>query len=451
MAEVEQLYKRAEESFAKHSYDYARDLLMQILLLDPNHAQARKALRATILTKFKELGAPGKLKLMALKGKVKTELAVARNNLNRKIEICQKYLIQDPSNSDVRGILAESLYALGQILGAATEAEMAVESDPKNVPAYKVLASARSKLGDIRGAQEALTRGQQHAPEDRDMERLQRNLAAEATTAKGFVEAADAKGGYRAVIKDREQADVLERRQHLIKSSDDANVFIEDLEKEFKAKPDYKTARRIGDTFLEFLKDPDSAAMWYRKAVELSPHDSVLKDRVENSQIRKFDMQIAEAEQKDDPSVKDLKVGRLKFMIQAYERRAKDRPTDMEVQFGLGRSYYAAGKSFLDKAIGAFQQAVRDPKRKCDSHYYLGLAFQKKGHFDMADQQFEHALNSGVLGEDKRLSLIYQRATTQADGGNFAKAIELGKEIMQTNIGYRDISQLVEDWTAKAK
>ncbi len=71
MGGIEQLYKRAEEAFAKRNYDYSVELFSQIINLDPNHSEARKALRATIVTKYKEGKAPNKFKLGMLFGKEK--------------------------------------------------------------------------------------------------------------------------------------------------------------------------------------------------------------------------------------------------------------------------------------------------------------------------------------------------------------------------------------------
>ena len=41
--QVETLYKRADEAFKKHSYDYARDLFRQILTFSPDHEKAHEA------------------------------------------------------------------------------------------------------------------------------------------------------------------------------------------------------------------------------------------------------------------------------------------------------------------------------------------------------------------------------------------------------------------------
>ena len=83
MASVDDLYKRAEAAFNKRNYDYSIELFSQILLLDPNNTAARKALRATVLQKYREGGAPGKIKIAMLWGKVKAQLAAAKGNAQK--------------------------------------------------------------------------------------------------------------------------------------------------------------------------------------------------------------------------------------------------------------------------------------------------------------------------------------------------------------------------------
>lgn len=447
MADVDQLYKRAEDAFAKRNYDYAKDLFLQILLLNPNHAQSRKALRATILKKFTEGGgAPGKIKLAILFGKVKVELATAKNNVQKRIDVSMRYLLDDPNHSSIRTILAEALEELGHIEGASTEAELALESDPKNVSAAKILVNGFKKMGKIQEAQDILTRIQKYAEDDRELERLQRELSAIATTNLGFTDAATTRDGYRGVLKDSGQAELLERRQHMIKSEDDAKEYIRDLQAEFDKAPDYKIARRIGDTYLDFLKNVKSAEEWFKKAIELNSHDSVLKDRLEDCTIRSFDQQILQADKAKDPRVGEFKANRLRFVINTYERRVKDRPTDMGLRFELGKAYYTAGPNFLDKAIAEFQQSVKDPKKKIESHYHLALGFHKKRLFDMADSQYERALEGGVMGQEKKLMIMYNRALCNRDSKNLARAMEIGKQIMDIDINYKDIASLVEEW-----
>ena len=56
MIDIDGLHKRAEEALEKRNYDYARDLFIQIITVDPNNSAARKGLRNAISRKFQELG-----------------------------------------------------------------------------------------------------------------------------------------------------------------------------------------------------------------------------------------------------------------------------------------------------------------------------------------------------------------------------------------------------------
>ncbi len=447
MAEIEQLYKRAEEAFQKHSYDYARDLFLQILQLNPDHAQSRKALRVTIRKKFEEQGGPGKLKLTMLRGQVELTLKTTKDP-QRKLEICQKHLSEDPEYARVRIILAENLLSLNLPNGAAVEAEMAMETDTGKggdtgrVAAAKILVAAYKSLGKVKEAQAALDRVTGYVKDDRELERLHRDLAAMETMRAGFEEAKT----FRDVVKDKDVAAKLEAQSHLIQTDEQFDAVMKDLARQLAESPtDPKVPKKIADLYFDRRKDYATAKEYYKKASALAPQDTVLRDKVEDCALREMDVEIESAAKANDPKLAELKAGRLKFLISTFERRVKDRPTDMVLRFELGKGYYQAGPAFLDKAIGEFQQSVKDPKRKPDSHLYLGLAFQSKRLYDMADTQYAHA-EEGVLSQDRRMMILYNRAKCLAESGNLPKAVELGKRIMETDIGFKDVSELVEKW-----
>jgi len=442
MPDIEALYKRAEEAFQKHNYDYARDLFQQILLLDPDHEKSHKALKATLLHKFQELGATGKLKLIALRGQFEIQLKATKDP-HKKIELCLKFLNDDPRNSKIRTMLADTLLNQGKHTGAAAEAELAMADDPTNVPAAKILVASLKETGKVKEAQAILDRISSIAKEDRDLEKLQRDLAAVQTMKAGF------EGGatYRDVMKDKETAAKLEAQHHLIQTEEQLVAVIKDLEHELNQNPtDARIPKKIGDLVFEKRKDYKSAQDWYRKASQLAPQDSVLRDKVDDCQLRIYEVQIDAAKKSGDARLKELQAADLKFKIQSYERRVADRPTDMGLRFELGKCYYQAGPSFTDKAIGEFQQAVRDPKKKGDSHLFLGMAFQRKKMYDMADKQYSLA-EEGVLSQDRKLGILYNRAVCNAEAGKLPQAAELGKRIMEVDISYKDISQLVEKWS----
>ncbi|HLF93424.1 MAG TPA: tetratricopeptide repeat protein [Planctomycetota bacterium] len=444
MPDTAQLHKRAEESFNKRQYDYARDLYLQILLLDPNDAHARQALKVTIIKKFQEQGATGKIRIMAMKGQFEIQLKTTKDAA-KKIDLCQNYLNSDPTNAKVRTVLAESLLAQGHSNGAAAEAEMAMRDDPHSVVAAKVLVSAYIGVNKLTEAQNILEKISSLVKEDRDLERLQRDLAARQTMKQGFEDQSGKSADYRNVIKDSGKAADLEADKRLIQTDAAFTKKVDELQGELADNPtDARIPKRIGDLYFEIRKDYTAAGDWYKKASQLAPQDSVLRDKVDDCSLRLYDVQIDNAQKKSDPKLNEYKLARLKFRIQSFERRVQDRPTDMTLRYELGVCYYAG--SLIDKAIGEFQQAVKDPKRKAESHLFLGKAFQKKKMYDMADKQYSMSIE-GVLSQDRRMDILYNRAICNKEAGKKDQAIDLGKQIMEVDIGYKDISALVDEWS----
>jgi hypothetical protein len=78
------------------------------------------------------------------------------------------------------------------------------------------------------------------------------------------------------------------------------------------------------------------------------------------------------------------------------------------------------------------------------------MAFQIKKLFDMADKQYQLS-EEGVLDQNQKLTILYNRAKCNAEGGKLPAAIDLGKRIMEIDISYKDISALVDQWGAAAK
>jgi tetratricopeptide (TPR) repeat protein len=440
-AEVDALYKRADEAFQKHNYDYARDLFHQILIFKPDHEKAHEALRVALIRKFQEQGATSRIKLIAMKGQIEVQLKATKDP-NKRSEVCLKYLNDDPTNSKVRAILAESLLVMGHSNGAAAEGRMALMDEPTNVTALKTLVQAYRNTGKVKEAQSALDRVSSLVKDDRDLERMQRDIAAMQTMSAGF--SAGNVGDFRKALKNADQAEELEKRTKLVQTDADFQRLLAELQKEMSEAPtDAKYPKKIGDLYFEKKKDYTAARDWYKKASQLAPQDSVLRDKVDDSELRIWEVKVAQAQKANDPKLAEIKLAHLKAHIASYERRVADRPTDMGLRFELGKAYYLG--TMNDKAISEFQQSVKDPKKKSQSHLFLGKAFQKKKMFDMADKQYVMS-EADVLSQEIRLEIMYSRAKCFAEAGKIPQAIEMGNKIIEIDINYKDIAELVEKW-----
>ena len=441
-AEIEALFKRADEAFQKHNYDYARDLFHQILVFKPDHEKTHEALRVTLIRKFQEQGATGKIKLLALKGQIEVQLKATKDPQKRS-EFCLKFLNDDPTNAKVRAILAESLLVMGHSNGSAAEGRMALMDEPTNITALKTLVQAYRNTGKVKEAQSALDRVSTLVKDDRDLERLQRDLAAMQTMSAGFN--SNNTGDFRKSLKNADQAEELEKRTKLVQTDADFQRLLGELQKEMsEAATDAKYPKKIGDLYYEKKKDYTAARDWYKKAATLAPQDSVLRDKVDDCELRIWDVKVAQAAKANDPKLKEIQLSALKSYIASYERRVSDRPTDMGLRYELGIAYYKG--SMNDKAISEFQQSVKDPKKKNASHLFLGKAFQKKKMFDMADKQYVLA-EVDVISQEIKLDVMYNRAKCFAEAGKLPQAVEMGNKIIEIDINYKDIAELVEKWS----
>jgi tetratricopeptide (TPR) repeat protein len=439
--DVEKLYERASDALKRGNHDYAKELFLQVLTYNPDHAHARKGLLTAIMSKFQEKGAPSKVTTAILSTKTSGQISLNKNNPKKVMEIAQNHLLKDPENYKIRTSLASALLEMGYKDGAIAELESALEFRRDYVPAIKLLGGLYFEKRMLKEAEQILQIGRSCAPEDREIAKMLRDVAAASSMQAGFEEAKS----YRDLIKDKERAEELERRTHLIKTKEEIQRELDRLKLEVEQNPsDVKNIKRLADFYFDRLKDYNSAKEWYKRASELNPVDSSYKNRYDDCIIRLYDAQIERLQKTGDPKLAEIKKNKLLFEINSFERRVTEMPTDMGLRFELGKRYYLAGK--IDSAIAQFQQSVKDPKRKVDSCLYLGICFRHKTLYDLAIAQFEKALSSGILAGERPLLIRYNMARCYADAKDYSRAVAEGKKIMEVDINYKDISTLVEEW-----
>jgi tetratricopeptide (TPR) repeat protein len=187
----------------------------------------------------------------------------------------------------------------------------------------------------------------------------------------------------------------------------------------------------------------DEAQTVYQTALTIDKADSVLRDKVENIQIKKMDAALQSAEAKAAAGdavaadhLKQLKSEKLKFELVAWERRVKDRPSDSAAHFEYGKRLYAA--AIVENAIPELQMAAIDPQYKIDSLLYLGMAFRYLKLHDIAVNQFREALESGKFTQDKELAIRYELAKTLVPIKP-QMALDEYKRVMAIDGRYKDV------------
>jgi tetratricopeptide (TPR) repeat protein len=448
MSGTEKLFEKAKEAFSKRNYDYAIELFLNILKVDPNHVDARKALRNTELKKQSELG--GGSKLGGLFGAAKGATLSAKNP-EKTLDKAEAILKNDPKNIKVRYTLAQCLIALGHHAGAAVELEGSLEVDPDHVESMKLLCEAYQHLGRIRDAQNIIQRATKKAPSDGDAARMLR--AVMASQAIEDTQAESAKD-YRDMIRDKDQAAKLEAAGRLVgdagEMADDEQALLANVQ----ADPsDIKSLKKLGELYNK-SRQYKKAMEVYTKAYEVDTSDGALRMAAGDARVKLYDQYIAKyakAVQGGDDSgkekLKKYRLDKLRFQIQEWEQRVREHPTDMNLRFQLGTFYLTGNK--VDQAIEQFQATIKDPKRKVVSMQNLGSCFRKKGLYDLAAGQLNKALDSGELASDEVNGVRYELGRTFEEGGQLEKALDEYKRVMEVDINFKDVMKRIENLKAK--
>ncbi len=126
----------------------------------------------------------------------------------------------------------------------------------------------------------------------------------------------------------------------------------------------------------------------------------------------------------------------------------EDEDGDFDTHYNLGIAYKEMG--LTDDAIGEFQKAynlVKDESRSSpfiQACNMLSLCFFEKGIYKSAIKWCERGLESPGHQEHEYLALKYDMMNAYEKMGDAGKALDLGNEILEISIGYRDVAEKVK-------
>jgi hypothetical protein len=269
-------------------------------------------------------------------------------------------------------------------------------------------------------------------------------------------------GDFRENLKDSDAQAAIQQEIQISKTGSDADDIIARRRAEYEEDPqDLNRVQKLVDALVQ-----RESAESEREAIELLKkaweETGQYRHRVRmgDIQMKQFNRVLRQIKAKIDktPGDKDLigkyEAGRAKqlaFELQEFTDRCKNYPTDMGLRYELGRRLYLSAK--FDDAIGAFQQAKADPKRRAMSHEFLGRCYIHKEYLDEAVDTLAQGIEAHKIPDDRlAMELRYLKmdahiklANKNRDMENAKEAQQIASNIFQADINYRDIRQRMEE------
>ncbi len=441
---VRDMYEKGFAAMERGNTNYAMDMFMSVLDLEPRLFKARRFLRAAQVKEFKAKNS-GQLThvlstITGLGGLLSAQAAVKKDPM-KALKITEKLLRSDPLNKPFINVHVEAALAADMPEVAMLMLEVAREFYPKDVDSLKRLGqlyldnNETSKGRDVFEVLLALR------PNDPKIVKAYKDASAIDTMSKGGWTGA---GSYRDVMKDSEEATRLEQEAKAVKTSKDIDSLIADSLRKIEQEPQNVNYRRgLADLYLR-AERYDEALKTLEEAQEMSGGADPQIDRaISGVKLKQFDAELAALEKAGDAeAVEAKKQERDAFELQDAENRVKRYPNDLQFRYDYGVLLYQNGQ--LNEAIQQFQQAQRNPQRRTRALYYMALSFKQKEQYDIALEQLEKALSEMQVMDGTKKDTLYELGSICEAMGDKQKAAKYYKEIYSVDIGYRDIAEKIE-------
>ena len=454
------LYQKATDAVERQNYDYAIELLYQLIVNEPANVKARQTLWLAEKRKYGEAG-PGKVTAF-FKGLGPWVASAVHALMGKPLKImadCERYLMVNPLNAAMRNKLAQAAYEAGDIETSIAGYESAREVDPKNINTlrqlgrlYKERFDADHGRDDLNLAMGRFEELLKIRPTDHEAKNTAQSLAAQRAIDDGGWQTAE--GG---LIRDEEAQAELEREERLVRSEDEMDREIQRLEEAIKAEPNRVNLYvRRGDLLLQ-KKRFKSAEESFKKAYELEPTNTFTRARLGEVKIQYMRTRIAQLEEQlektpgaETQKQHDQIVAQLEeFMVKEYRQRVSEQPTNMEVHHRLGQLLF--GRKEYDGAMSMFQKSVADPRYRMSANHMLGKCLVEKGMYDRAINMLKRAVEGAVVMNFMVKSVYYDLGGTYEKMEDWEQAEQAYGRIYDADVGFRDISEKMDYVYKKAR
>jgi tetratricopeptide (TPR) repeat protein len=444
------LYTKAQEASQRENTDYAIALYNQVLEKEPAFFEGRKALRAE---QFKKAGSGGGgffKKMLSGAGSspliAKGQLALRANPANA-LAIAEQILNSDPNSSGGHKIIIEAATALELPRTTVLSYETLVKNSPKDKNLVIEYARTCAETGNSGPGEKMLMDLIRENPTDGELNQALKDLSARKTLGEGGYGALEGgKGSYRDILKNKQEAILLEQEKRTVKSEDRTDLLIKEYEIRLQTEGNnLKLVRSLADLYTEKKQFDQAFALYDRVKNSEMGNDPSLEQAINKTKVRQFDFQIEQLNPFSPDhaaQVEQLKAQKLEFQVADCQRRVERYPTDWSIRFEMGVLYFQSGK--YTEAIQEFQKAQQNPHKRLAAMGYLAQCYAKKKMFDFAARTYQNAIKEKQIFDDEKKELTYNLGSVLESMGKKEEAVEQFKLIYEVDSSYKDVAAKVE-------
>jgi len=448
--DVRAIFQKGNDALVRENYDYAVDLLTQVLEKEPAFYEGRKALRLAQTRKagggggfFKKAWSSASSSPLVAKGQI-----ALRRNPTEALHIGEQILNSDPTSSAGHRLVAEAAVALDMPRTAVMSFDVLFKNNPKDKNVVIPYANMLAESNQAQLAEHILMESARLMPSDPDLHQALKDLSARKTLHEGGYDAlADGKGSYRDILRNEKEAVSLEQVNRVQKTQDQTQNLIAEYEARLKTEPNnVRLLRNIAELYTE-KKQFDLALQFYEKitSTDAGANDASIASDIAKTRTRQFDYQIEQL----DATAPDYteRVAQINAEKQAYriaecQKRVDRNPTDLAIRYEMGVLYFGAGK--IAEAMGEFQKSKNNPNRKVPSMNYLAQCFAKRKMYPLAATTLQDAIKEKQIFDEEKKDLVYNLGTVFEAMEKQKEAIEQFEQIYAIDIGYKDVAARVD-------
>ena len=433
---------RGRQALESKHYDLAVDMLMEAVAAAPEVLETRKLLRTAQVANFRKNGKAGfGAKLGYMMARQKILALVKKGQAAEAMAEAEKLLCQNPLDAANIEAAVKAAEAAGLAEHAAISIEAAYECsnrDPallERVATYYTIAKRWDK------ARDAYQKLSELKPGDQRVLKLFKNAEAQATMNSGWTESVGKKGGFQALIANKEQAAKLDAANKAVVTGDDADLLIQEKLKQIEAEPKNMNARRALARIYIQGKRYYEAIDVLQQAIEVSgTMDPELDRMLSQTKVQYYDQQIEilRANGQEDEAA-NMEGEKNQFVFDDFAARVERYPNDLHLRFELGKLYFTYG--YYDDALTHLQLAQKSPKDRLWALYYLAMCFLSQGQTDMGVMQLETARDAIPTMDELKKKVVYQLGLCAESAGDLEKAYQYYKDVYSSDVGFEDLSE----------